>query len=279
MNITPQIQDISVDELTRFTAEHSEHEYLLVDVREPEEYEEAHIPGARLVPLMDILEGKAEIAPSNHAIFYCRSGARSLRGASVAAARNLGIKKFYNLSGGIMAFEGKILTEPPNLKAFDGTEDLQGLLVQAMDLEKAADNLYGALGNQLVGTPVEGLVEKLEEGEEGHARAIYGMLRKVSTEPVPPFEDLYDGLKGSVLESGEPVVKLVSWIASAEASQAAVLELALDLELKAYDMYRNLAEATEDPELKGAFLDLAHHERRHARTVARSIGKLVSANA
>jgi len=273
------IETITVDELKKFTREHAEHEYLLVDVREPEEYEQQHIPGARLVPLMDLELGRAALEPADHAIFYCRSGARSMRGAMVAAAKKLGIKKIYNLSGGIGAFTGKKLSTAPNLKVFEGDETLSQLLLRAMDLEKAADKLYGALAEHLAGTEVEALVRKLEEGEEGHARAIYGMLKRVSTDPLPPFEQLYDELGGLVLESGEPLVKLVAWLTSASADRAAILELALDLELKAYDMYRNLAAKTEDPELEQAFYELAQHEQRHARTVARGIGQMARASA
>lgn len=273
----PSIETMTVDQLKQFTQDHKEHEYLLVDVREPEEYEVEHIPGAKLVPLMDLELGQAKLEPADHAIFYCRSGARSMRGAMSAAARKLGIKKIYNLSGGIGAFQGRTLSEAPNLKVFDGNENLSELLLRAMDLEKSADKLYGALAENLAGTPVEDLVRKLEEGEEGHARAIYGMLKRVSTDPLPPFEQLYEQLDGRVLESGEPLVKLVAWLTSARADRAAILELALDLELKAYDMYRNLAAKTDDPELEKAFYELAHHEQRHARTVARGIGEMARA--
>jgi rubrerythrin/rhodanese-related sulfurtransferase len=272
------IETMTVDELKQFTMEHKEQEYLLVDVREPEEYEVEHIPVAKLVPVMDLELGRAELDAADHAIFYCRSGNRSMRGATVAAAQDLGIKKIYNLTGGIGAFQGRKLSDAPNLKAFTGDETLSQLLLRAMDLEKAADKLYGALAEHLAGTPVEALVRKLEEGEEGHARAIYGMLKRVSPQPLLPFEQIYAQLDGRVLESGEPLVKLVAWLTSAQADRAAILELALDLELKAYDMYRNLAAKTDDPELEKAFYDLAQHEQRHASTVARGIGEMARVN-
>jgi rhodanese-related sulfurtransferase len=47
------IHEINPEELRRYIKNHNEKEYLLVDVRQPDEYEEGHIPGARLLPLPD----------------------------------------------------------------------------------------------------------------------------------------------------------------------------------------------------------------------------------
>ena len=54
-------------------------DYVLLDVRTPEEYNEAHIPGAMLLPL-DELAAQAETALPDKAqliLVYCRSGRRS----------------------------------------------------------------------------------------------------------------------------------------------------------------------------------------------------------
>jgi rhodanese-related sulfurtransferase len=44
--------------------------YNLVDVRQPEEYEKAHLPGARLIPLGDLPERLAELDPHKPTIVY-----------------------------------------------------------------------------------------------------------------------------------------------------------------------------------------------------------------
>jgi rhodanese-related sulfurtransferase/rubrerythrin len=269
------VANMTVDQLRQFISSHAEEDYVLVDVREPEEYGEEHIPGAQLVPLMDLLTGSATPKPARHVIFYCRSGARSMRGAQAFSSG--APDRVYNLSGGIMAWRGETLKDFPNVKVFEDTEDLQDLLLRAMDLEKGAELLYGALLDPFKGTPQEALIQRLEDAEEGHARAIYGMLQKVSEEPPAPFEELYGGMRGLMLESGEPLVKFTAWLASGTADRASVLELALDLELKAYDLYRNLAAKTDDPELKAAFLEIAATEQRHARTVTRGLGQLAQA--
>mgnify|MGYP004469374783 CR=1 FL=1 len=50
-----------------------------VDVREPDEYAVGHIPGAKLLPLGDVLSRAAEVLPDKNAawLIYCRTGRRS----------------------------------------------------------------------------------------------------------------------------------------------------------------------------------------------------------
>jgi rubrerythrin/rhodanese-related sulfurtransferase len=273
---TQGIASITVKELQHIMDTYREDEYLLVDVRQPEEYASEHIPGAKLIPLMEIEAGKAELQPAEHTIFYCRTSNRSRRGAQ-AMVRSGGFKHVYILDGGLSAWQGRTLPDFPSVHVFDGTETLPELLQRALDLEKGAERLYRAMLEQFNGSPEAGLIQSLEEAEEGHARALYSMLKKVTDEPLAPFEEYYGRLEGLLLESGEPLVKMVAWLTNNSADRTSVLEVALDMELKAYDLYRNLAEKAEDAQLKEAFLDLAVQERRHARIVLRGIGNLATA--
>ena len=53
--------------------------YIILDVREQDEYDQKHIPGAVLLPLGDV-EGKAKVVlpnPEQLILVYCRSGRRS----------------------------------------------------------------------------------------------------------------------------------------------------------------------------------------------------------
>jgi len=74
---------------------------LLLDVRQPEEFREGHIPGARLIPLRD-LPGRMNDLPRNREIVcVCRSGSRS-----ASAARHLADAGYRvsNLRGGMIAW-------------------------------------------------------------------------------------------------------------------------------------------------------------------------------
>lgn len=79
---------------------------LVVDVREPGEYDAGHILGAKSVPVSRIqsgtLPGDLAKRKEKPIIVYCETGNRST--AAAAALRKQGFAKVHNLSGGISAW-------------------------------------------------------------------------------------------------------------------------------------------------------------------------------
>jgi rhodanese-related sulfurtransferase len=73
----------------------------LVDVRQPEEYEAVHVPGAKLIPLSDVVARTGEIPKQGPVYVICHTGPRSQRAADYY--RNLGIEA-YNVDGGTQAW-------------------------------------------------------------------------------------------------------------------------------------------------------------------------------
>ena len=70
MNITPEEAKSIMD---------SQEGYIILDVREQEEYDQGHIPGAILIPYTQIEEAAADQLPEKDQLIlvYCRSGRRS----------------------------------------------------------------------------------------------------------------------------------------------------------------------------------------------------------
>ena len=73
----------------------------LVDVRQPEEYEAGHVPGAKLIPLADVVARTGEIPREGPVYVICHTGPRSQRAADFY--RNRGIEA-YNVDGGTKAW-------------------------------------------------------------------------------------------------------------------------------------------------------------------------------
>jgi len=71
----------------------------LIDVREPFEWEIAHIEGARLVPLSTFPGAIKELDPSREIVVQCKVGGRSARAADALVAA--GFRNVWNLAGGI----------------------------------------------------------------------------------------------------------------------------------------------------------------------------------
>lgn len=272
------VSDITGDQLRSYLASHREAEYVLVDVRQPEEYQAGHIPGAKLVPLPDIERRAAEIAALKNlrVIFYCRSGGRSARAAGFAVSA-LGLPQVHNLLGGFSSWSGAALTDFPRLRALDAKGSAADLLMRALDLEKGAHRFYEALAQRFAGTEIAPTIDELARAEIAHGTVIFKMMEQLGSAPAEGFEATFARLPGELVESGESYEELVGKAKGlGNAGAAALLELAAEVELRAYDLYRTLAGEVSDPKVKETLLDLAQHEKRHAEGVLKRLGTVAA---
>ncbi len=83
----------------------------IIDVRTPEEFEEGYIPHAQNIDIrmgQGFLEALKELDTSVPYYVYCRSGARSNQACQLMS--QLGFEKVYNLEGGILDWEGEVVS-------------------------------------------------------------------------------------------------------------------------------------------------------------------------
>ena len=64
------VKSMEPEEAKQFMAENEEGTYTLLDVRQPGEYEEEHIPGAKLIPLPSLHDSVKELDPDKPVIVY-----------------------------------------------------------------------------------------------------------------------------------------------------------------------------------------------------------------
>lgn len=74
---------------------------VLIDVREPDEYEEARVPGGTLIPLATVPDRIADIPASGPVYVVCRSGGRSRKACEFLRARGVDA---INVGGGTLAW-------------------------------------------------------------------------------------------------------------------------------------------------------------------------------
>ncbi len=67
--LTP-VKSMGTEEAKAYMDEHKEGTYTLLDVRQPGEYEEDRIPGAKLIPLPELTDRLDELDPEKPVITY-----------------------------------------------------------------------------------------------------------------------------------------------------------------------------------------------------------------
>jgi molybdopterin/thiamine biosynthesis adenylyltransferase/rhodanese-related sulfurtransferase/molybdopterin converting factor small subunit len=81
-------------------------DFVLIDVREPYEYQIAKIPGAKLIPLGELPKHLDELDREADIVVHCKSGGRSQK--AVDLMKQHGFKHVRNMVGGILAWSDKV---------------------------------------------------------------------------------------------------------------------------------------------------------------------------
>jgi rhodanese-related sulfurtransferase len=96
----PVFQSISVTEVHKLIQQKTE--LSLIDVRTPQERKQMRIAGSQLVPVGDVIRGKASFPPEKPIILVCAVGGRSYIAGKALAS--YGYSRIYNMEGGIEAW-------------------------------------------------------------------------------------------------------------------------------------------------------------------------------
>jgi rhodanese-related sulfurtransferase len=88
--------------------EEEKHNYVFVDVRTKEEYDDAHVENSIHIPYDEMDERYEELLSykNENILLICRSGMRSQVAAQILAEQ--GFKKLYNLEGGLLEWTGRL---------------------------------------------------------------------------------------------------------------------------------------------------------------------------
>ena len=107
---------ISVTQLEHMLKEreNGERDFVLVDVREPNEYEINKIPGSVLIPKGEFLNGNAlgELSQDKPVVLHCKSGVRSAE--ALAVLKGAGYADAVHVGGGVAAWVNQIDPSQPS---------------------------------------------------------------------------------------------------------------------------------------------------------------------
>jgi sulfur-carrier protein adenylyltransferase/sulfurtransferase len=263
---------LTPEKLRRFMEQRHEKEYALIDVRQPGEYEDSHIPGALLIPLPDLVRTMDAVPTDRELIFYCRNGGRSQAAATMVADEEITRKALYHLDGGVMAWQGRTTAGFPRIRIFKDSDSVAEKLRTAMDLEKGALIYYSRIHDLYSDRPWSTVFSELARAERGHARIVFGFLRGLEAVG-EDFEAVFDRLPGDVLEGGMSLDTALQKVAAVKGRICLhLIELALQLENQAYDLYRAAADQSIENHAREAFWTIAQAEKGHMRSLAGALG-------
>lgn len=98
--VSPPAPEVTTSDLAEALGDGAQ----LVDVREPHEYEQVHVPQAKLIPLGSLLDHHEELDRHRRVYVICAVGGRSM--AAAGALRQVGVDAV-SVGGGTSAWEAE----------------------------------------------------------------------------------------------------------------------------------------------------------------------------
>jgi sulfur-carrier protein adenylyltransferase/sulfurtransferase len=263
------VDSLDAPEAKKFMNKLTPDQFTLLDVRQPAEYQSGHLPGAKLIPLMDLNQRIAEIDPTKPTLVYCAVGGRSRVAAQMLAGQ--GFTQVINMAGGIKAWNSNKAIGPEDLglDLFSGKETPREALIVAYSLEEGLKEFYVSMIPEVKNDHARQLFQKLATIEVKHQDRIFAEYCKITGTTVnrDEFERevVVPAMEGGLtteeyLKLYEPDLEVVE----------EVISLAMAIEAQALDLYHRAAERAASSESREALLQIANEERAHLE----QLGKL-----
>jgi sulfur-carrier protein adenylyltransferase/sulfurtransferase len=269
------VENLEAQDARAYIKEHQAGTFTLLDVRQPAEYEESHIAGAKLVPLPQLTERLNELDPDRPMIVYCAIGGRSRAAAQLLAGK--GFDTVYNLKGGIKAWEGKTAFGPVELGEIHlrGDETVKEILVFIYSMESGLERFYQKTSAAASDAPVAGLLKKLAGIETTHKERLYRLFVDLDSKPADRSRFESD-VTVALMEGGFDIETFLSQNQEVMQTTAGVLDIAMMLETQGLDLYLRYAQQAREGAERQVLYDIAEEEKAHLAALGRLMEETVS---
>jgi rhodanese-related sulfurtransferase/rubrerythrin len=243
---------------------------ILLDVRQPKEYQQAHIPGATLIPLPELGDRLDEVDRDNPVLIYCATGGRSRVAAQMMAGN--GFKNIYNVAGGIKAWKAGKAVGPPDLgmDLFEGKQSPEEILKTAYSLEEGLRDFYLSMSEEAPAAEIKSLFLKLSEIEVKHQESIVEAYQGLG-HPEVTLQDFSGMVEEKAMEGGMTTREYLDRFNPDLSSAVDVISLAMSIEAQALDLYHRVGAQLTDAAARSIVLKIADEEKAHLE----SLGKLM----
>ncbi len=245
----------------------------ILDVRQPNEYQSGHIPGAKLIPLPQLGERIKELDPKKPVVVYCAIGGRSRVAAQMLAGK--GFEEVYNLTGGIRSWNNQtaIGGEDMGLMLFNGQESVTQCLFIAYALEGGLREYYETMAEQVEQEDIKELFKKLAVIEVQHQDRIFNGYTKL-IDVLADREKFDTAIESKYAEGGLTTQEFGQLYQPDWNSPVDVVSLAMAIEAQGLDLYLRAARRTKDEEARKSLNRLAEEETSHMKQLGKLIEKL-----
>lgn len=248
--------------------------YQLVDVRQPGEYEEYHLPGAMLVPLNELTAGGGDLNPEKPTIVYCRSGGRSQAASQYLAGQ--GFNEVYDIGSHIASWLGIQVSGPYelNLDLVNPDADFPDAWKIAYAMEDGLQRFYLKLEQQENREEYKQLFKKLAGFEDLHKER----LKKAYDIDESTTGDLEAFMQENpdLVETGDLSRVSPQSIVSQMTELIDIFSLGMAIEAQSQDLYTRFADQAAKAESKKLFLELADEEKVHLSYITKEMDKILS---
>ena len=269
------VQSMDVEEARAFLSDRTLQEVTILDVRQPGEYEQGHIPGAKLVPLPELTDSLAEIDPSNPVLVYCAIGGRSRVAAQTLAGK--GYEQVINLSGGFKAWNGLAAFGPEEIgmDLFDGLDNPEQVLARAYSLEDGLRDFYLRMLDRVADAKVQSVFRLLAEIEIKHKDRLFDeYVRLTGKDDRGAFEF---GFVTPLLEGGLTTQEYLDRFKPDMDSPVDVVSMAMSIEAQALDLYMRSAEWVSNEENRAILEQIAGEEKSHLARLGQLLDEMHAA--
>ena len=274
--MTQSIEMMSVDQVREYLDGHRPDDYTLLDVRQQWEYEEGHLPGARLIPLTELPDRMGEVPGDRPVVAYCASGGRSMAASTLLEGQ--GFTEIINMVGGIMAWNGYEAFGPMELGmvVFTGAETPREIVLKAYAMEGSLQEFY-VLRADLAETEerIE-LFMELAGYEDRHKDVLLELYSRLTGETVGHDEFERMALKAAqgLGEGGIDIAAFLDEHGEAFDGDHGVFQFAAMVEAQALDYYLRCAARAEKDDARDTFQLLAREEKAHLRLLGSHMDRL-----
>ena len=277
MNISDlftRVESLTVDETKKIMDEGEQGTVTLLDVREPSEYEEGHIPGAEFMPLSGLQDSLRNLDVSGKIITYCRRGPRSKSAA--ALLKRHGCDDVSYMDGGIDAWNGLVAsgTYEAGLILLEGRETIEELLMLAWSLEDGTGMFYTQMRDLSDDDEAKQIFESLIKAEQMHKSKLSEAFRHIKGREITDDTVQDTSIRG-YMEGGVSIEEVVSWIKKENASLQDILEISMQVETNSLDLYMKMLREVEDELAKKALNALIEEEKSHLSRLGKLLGSKI----